>query len=219
VRAAAWSSSPASVDSRRSCLTLYCDESGGLSAGAMTFAGIAISPEDADAVAARFRTITGLRGELKGSRITPTERGLLFEILAQRDVRGWIAVADSARLTAAKAVGQSDLHLYSRLLERAVSSFLPTTGGACVDVIIDEGRYDPAILALVRSDVQAVLGNWGRASLTASHRSVGIQIADVVANSLYNVTANSPRAARIGAIIKPWLDSGRLRTLALALHP
>jgi hypothetical protein len=196
-------------------MTLYCDESGGLSAGAMTFGAVAIAPDDAEAVVARFRAITGLRGELKGSRISMTERGLLFEILAQRQADAWVAIADAPRLARAKAVGQSDLGLYSALLDAAVGAFLPTSGGACADIVIDEGRYDPNILANVRSAIQASLGNWGRAALADSRRCAGIQIADVIANSLYNITLGTPRAHRIGAIIAPWRDSGRLRIVAL----
>jgi Protein of unknown function (DUF3800) len=197
-------------------VTLYCDESGGISAGAMTFATMAISPADADAVVARFRAITGLRGELKGSRITPTERGLLFEILAQHDARGWVAVADQALLTRAQADGVSDQALYSRLLDASIAAFLPTTGGECADIVIDEGRYDPRILDGVRREIQAMLGQWGKASLADSRRCAGIQIADVVANSLFNLTTASVRARRIRAIVQPWIDTNRLRIIPLA---
>lgn len=196
-------------------MTLYCDESGGLSAGAMTFAAVALDPAAADAIIARFRTITGLRGELKGSRITTTERGLVFEIMAQHRVRGWIAVADGARIAAGKLARETDIHLYSQLLNTAVAAFLPASSGACVDVTIDEGRYDSAILAKVRRDVQESLGQWGQATLAASHRSSGIQIADVIANSLFNMTIGSARSVRIEAILKPWIGSGRLVIIPL----
>jgi hypothetical protein len=197
-------------------LSLYCDESGGLSAGAMVFAVVAITPEVADAVVARFRAITGLRGELKGSRITSTERGLLFEILWQHDARAWVSVADGDDLRRLHGDGGSDLALYSRLLDAAVTAWMPASGGACADIIIDEGRYDPRILDRVRGDVQALLGAWGKASLADSRRSAGIQIADVVANSVYNVTIRSARARRITAIIDPWAASGRLCMMGLA---
>ncbi len=59
--------------------------------------------------------------------------------------------------------------------------------------MIDEGRYDPTILAKVREDIQAGLGQWGRASLADSRRSDGVQIADVIANSLFNITSFTAR--------------------------
>lgn len=196
-------------------MALYCDESGGLSAGAMAFAAVAIAPLAADAVLGRYRAITGLRGELKGSRITPVERGLLFEILAQHDARAWVAVADGAMLAKVQQEALSDKQLYSRLLDTAVAAWLPTTGGECADIVIDAGRYDPRILDGVRSDIQALLGQWGKASVADSRRCAGIQIADVIANSLFNLTIGSVRARRIGAIVKPWVDSRRLRMIAL----
>ena len=196
-------------------MTLYCDESGGLSAAAMTFAAVAMTAADAEAVLDRFRGIAGLRGELKGSRISPVERGLLFEILAQRDACAWVAVADRPTLTLAIANGISDRQIYSRLLDTAVAAWMPTTGGDCADVVIDEGRYDSRILAGVRGDIQALLGQWGQASLADSRRCAGIQIADVVANSLFNLTIASVRARRIRTIVQPWLDSGRLKIIPL----
>ncbi len=182
----------------------------------MTFAAISLDPGDAEAVLNRFKAITGLRGELKGSRISPVERGLLFEILAQREAQAWVAVADQHRLQSAKAAGQSDLMIYSALLETAINAFLPSSGGACADIVIDEGRYDPVILAHLRRDIQAALGNWGRASLADSKRCAGVQIADVIANSLFNLTASTQRARRIAAVVQPWLDSKRIRLLPLA---
>src|SRR3546814_4216403 len=64
-------------------MTIYCDESGGLNAGAMTFAAVMLTPEVAAAIHARFRAVTGLRGELKGSRISLTERAYLLELRSE----------------------------------------------------------------------------------------------------------------------------------------
>ena len=196
-------------------MALYCDESGGVSAGAMTFAAVAIEPEAAEAVLLRYRAISGLRGELKGSRISPIERGLVFEILAQHPARAWVDVADQATLAPVKADGASDLSVYSRLLDAAIGAWLPGTGGICADIVIDQGRYDPRILDNVRSEVQSLLGNWGKASLADSRRCAGIQIADVIANSLFNLAIASVRARRIRAIVQPWIDSARLRVIPL----
>ena len=40
-------------------MTIYCDESGGLNAGAMTFAAAMLSSEAAAVIHARFRAVTG----------------------------------------------------------------------------------------------------------------------------------------------------------------
>ncbi|KTE41453.1 MULTISPECIES: DUF3800 domain-containing protein [unclassified Sphingopyxis] len=197
-------------------MTIYCDESGGLNAGAMTFAAVMLTPQAAADIHERFRSVTGLRGELKGSRISMVERAYLLELVDRAGGRAWVAAAHRDQL--AQAPGgtlPSDLALYGALLNSAVGHWLPETGGECTDVVIDDGRYDPKILSHVREEVQAGLGNWGRASLADSKRSDGVQIADVIANSLFNITVKSPRAHRIERIIEPMLASKAIRVAEL----
>ncbi|HMO77094.1 MAG TPA: DUF3800 domain-containing protein [Sphingopyxis sp.] len=197
-------------------MTIYCDESGALNAGAMTFATVMLTPEGAAGIHDRFRAVTGLRGELKGSRISIVERAYLLELFDRAGGRAWVVVAK--RDTLAQAPGgtlPSDLTVYGALLNSAVGHWLPETGGVCTDVVIDDGRYDPKILDLVRAEIQAGLGQWGRASLADSRRSDGVQIADVVANSLFNIAVQSPRAARIERIVEPMLESRAIRVAEL----
>lgn len=201
-------------------MTIYCDESGGLNAGAMTFAAVQLTPDAAAVVVARFRAVTGLRGELKGSRISLTERAYLLELFDRAGGRAWVAVAERAKLIPGPdGTPPSDLALYAALLDMAVGRWLPETGGVCTDVIIDDGRYDPAILAKVRAAIQAGLAGWGQASLADSRRCDGIQIADVVANSLFNITVGSPRAHRIRVILDPMLASRAIRIAELTRLP
>lgn len=201
-------------------MTIYCDESGGLNAGAMTFAAVMLTPQAAADIHARFRAVTGLRGELKGSRISIVERAYLLELFDRAGGRAWIAVAK--RETLGQGPGgtlPSDLALYGALLNLAIGRWMPETGGVCTDVVIDDGRYHPTILSHVRAEIQAGLGQWGRASLADSKRSDGVQIADVIANSLYNIAVASPRAQRIGRIIEPMLASKAIRVAELANIP
>lgn len=195
-------------------MQIYCDESGGISTGAMTFAGVRISPEDADALLARFKLVTGIRGEMKGSRISLSERGLFFELLDR--FNGRAIVAQALRNGIQPQPKNHDLRVYAALLEDVVGAWLPELEG-CVEVVIDDGRYDPATLALVRTDIAALVGPCGGARLDDSRRSAGIQIADVIANSAYNLAIASPRAERIQRILDPFLSQGLLRVRTL--HP
>lgn len=201
-------------------MTIYCDESGGLNAGAMTFAAVMLTADTARAIHQRFRAVTGLRGELKGSRISLTERAYLLELFDRAGGRAWVAVARRDSLAnGADGASPRDLDLYTALLNLAVSRWLPETGGVCTDVVIDDGRYDPAILSRVRQDIQTGLGQWGRASLADSHRSDGVQIADVIANSIFNIASRSPRAQRIERIVEPMLESRTIRIAELTKMP
>ena len=201
-------------------MTIYCDESGGLNAGAMTLAAVMLAPAAATEIHERFRGVTGLRGELKGSRISIVERAYLLELFDRAGGRAWVAVASRDKL--AQNPGgtlPSDLALYAALLNLAIGRWLPETGGVCTDVVIDDGRYDPKILAEVREEIQAGLGQWGRASLADSRRSDGVQIADVIANSLFNITVGSQRAHRIQRILDPMLASKAIRIAELTKVP
>ena len=201
-------------------MTIYCDESGGLNAGAMTFSAVMLTPQAATEIHERFRGVTGLRGELKGSRISIVERAYLLELFDRAGGRAWVAVASRDKL--AQNPGgtlPSDLALYAALLNLAIGHWLPETGGVCTDVVIDDGRYDPKILAHVREEIQEGLGQWGRASLADSRRSDGVQIADVIANSLFNITVGSQRAHRIQRILDPMLASKAVRIAELTKLP
>lgn len=197
-------------------MPIYCDESGGLAAGAMTLAGVSIAADDADALLARFKQVTALRGEMKGSRISLVERALFFELLERFRGRAIVCEVRADRLPARLSEERGrDLRAYAALLETVVEAWLPESGD-CAEVIIDDGRYDPATLALVRDGVSALLGTCGRTRLADSRRSAGVQIADVVANSFYNLTYASARTERIRQIVSPFRNGRQLRLMTLA---
>ena len=175
-------------------MPIYCDESGGIGTGVMTFAAVHMDASDADGLLNRFRQITGLRGELKGSRIDLVERGLIAELFEKYNGFAHIAVIRRAGIGLLTAQSRTlDLDIYAHLLDAALDAVLPRTGG-CAEVVIDDGRYDPNILGRVRRSVADSLGQWGSARLSESHLSAGVQIADVIANSAYNIVMDSDRA-------------------------
>ena len=121
-------------------MPIYCDESGGVGRGVMTLAAISVEDDDADAVVARFREITGLAGELKGSRIDLAERGLLFELLGQKPWTATIGIAISALApNPDEDRGTHDIDIYVQLLEEAVTHMIKGSDH-CVQVVIDDGR-------------------------------------------------------------------------------
>lgn len=192
-------------------MPIYCDESGGVGRGVMTLAAIAIATEAADAVVARFRAITGLAGELKGSRIDLAERGLLFELLADHNWHATVGVAISSLVPhAGEDRGDHDANIYVQLLNDAVSLTLEEMD-AHTDIIIDDGRYGPEILAMMRADIAARVGPCGTVALDLSHRQSGLQIADVIANTFFNRAMVTERQARMAATVAPFLANGKIK--------
>lgn len=176
----------------------------------MTLAALAIAEDDADAVVERFRAVTGLSSELKGSRIDLGERALIFELLGDVPFHASVSVAISAvRPGVGQDRGDHDVAIYAALLDDAITRLLPSSGG-CAQILIDDGRYADATLALVRADIAALIGPFGSAALELSHMKAGLQLADVIANSFFNRALVSDRQARMAAIVAPFLESGRI---------
>ncbi|QJQ31185.1 DUF3800 domain-containing protein [Sphingomonas lacunae] len=197
-------------------MTIYCDESGGVGAGVIVVAAISLPGTMADELLTRIRDVIGLRGELKGSRITMAERAFVIELLARTGARTIVVQALTRDLAAAAASGKppSDLAIYAHLLEHVVDAWLPETGG-CVELVIDDGRYDARLNSMVRDDVQRALGQWGKASLADSRRSAGVQFADVLANSFFQMATGSDRAPRLETLMAPFLENGAIRHLTI----
>ena len=198
-------------------MTIYCDESGGIGRGVMTLAAVSMNAKDADAVLARFRAVTGLRGELKGSRIDLDERALFFELLGPGDWRAVVGIAISAlKPEQGEDRGDQDIAIYSALLDDAIGSMLVGKEFNCNEVIIDDGRYGLDTLALVRNSAGRLVGPLGSASLAVSHAFAGLQIADVIANTFFNRAMVTKRQARMAEIVAPFLESGKIQMRLLS---
>ncbi|SNS73443.1 hypothetical protein SAMN06295912_11419 [Sphingomonas laterariae] len=197
-------------------MPIFCDESGAPATGAMTVAAVAITDQGAEALLSRFHAITGSGGELKGSRIDMAERALVFEFLERFGGTAVISVGKPVREPGHDA-GKLDLDTYGALLADAIGAHLPDAPGP-VTALVDDGRYDPATLAQIRGRVEQLIDRHDPASwagLRDSRRTAGIQIADVMANSAWNVAIGSPRSKRIAAIMEPFIANGvvRVRTI------
>jgi hypothetical protein len=197
-------------------MPIYCDESGGVGRGVMTLAALSITADVADNVLLRFREVTGLKGELKGSRIDLTERALLFELLEPGDWHATVGIAISAlKPEPGEDRGDHDIAIYSGLLDDVIGSMVNSRPD-CSDVIIDDGRYGIETLKLVRNAVGRLVGPLGTASLAVSHTLAGLQLADVIANSFFNRALVNDRQARMAAIVQPFLESGKIRLRLLS---
>ncbi len=191
-------------------MTIYCDESGGIGRGVMTVAGISIEADVAEKILTRFREVTGYLGEVKGSRIDLSERALLFELIKDSPARMAVNVAISAlQPEPGDDRGAHDAAIYEQLLETTIRT-MHGAGIDCENVIIDDGRYDPKILAEIRSDIALMIGPCSKTSLELSHHSAGLQLADVIANSFFNRALVNDRQARMAAIVAPLLESGQI---------
>jgi hypothetical protein len=196
-------------------MNIWVDESGGIGRGVMTLAAVALSTATADDIITRFRGETGVSGEVKGSRIDLKERACFFKLFDAAQVHAVVGVATLA-LTPdpGEDRGDHDRAIYAKLLEEVVADLMLASGG-CAQVVIDDGRYAPDILALIRADLAALIGPCSSAQLEHSHRASGLQIADVIANSFFNRALPSKRQGRFAAMLEPLMERGQIRMRVL----
>jgi Protein of unknown function (DUF3800) len=192
-------------------MNLYCDESGGVGRGVMTLAAVSIEPDAATDLLVQFKKATGLRSELKGSRIDLEERAYFFNLFEKSGAKAIVGVALSAlKPREGEDRGDHDQHVYAALINDVLAAWLPESGG-CVEIVLDDGRYDGLIMSEMQANVAALLGSFGTARMEVSHHVAGIQIADVIANSFFNRALVSNRQVRFDALVKPFLESERIR--------
>jgi hypothetical protein len=176
----------------------------------MTLAAVAIAPDVAERLLTEFRQATGLTSELKGSRINLDERAFFFERFDATFANVTVGIAISALKPAPmEDRGDHDRETYARLLDDVIGSMLPHEA-SCTAVTIDDGRYDQLALSHIRDHIALLVGPCGLARLELSHRSAGLQIADVIANTFFNRALVSDRQSRLAEMVAPFLENGRI---------
>jgi hypothetical protein len=185
----------------------------------MTLAAVNIECDAADSLLQTYRDTNKITGELKGSRIDLSERAFFYELFETSNATATVGIAISALKTRpGKDKGDHDIAVYSALLDDVVGAAL-SQSPLCAQVTIDDGRYGPKTLALVRSEIAAMVGPYGLTRLELSHRSAGLQIADVIANTFFNRALVNDRQARMAATVQPFLDSGKIILRLLSGNP
>jgi hypothetical protein len=132
-------------------------------------------------------------------------------MLAQSSAHAVVTLALSAtQPQPGEDKGLHDVHVYAALLETAVSTMLPLMDD-CRTVLIDDGRYGDATLALIRDDVRTLIGPCGSAELQMSHHADGLQLADVIANSFFTRALPGDRQAHMAALVQPLMARGQIQ--------
>ena len=206
---------------------VYCDESGGSDAANTTFlaAAVSILPADAQRLMKDFRKATGIAGEVKGHRLRAEQRAIFFDLLGKRTgIASVVVTCSRGHPIGGWAIGElPEVDLYGHLLAEACAAIPNVDAAGHVTVTPDGGRYKKAQLAAVRHHVARAVTD--RHPLARVHVEFGdsgaipgLQVADVIANSVFQSLGTTGTAETAGRLLAPLVAIGTLTISGIRLE-
>jgi hypothetical protein len=196
---------------------IFTDESGGSDRGVFLVSAIQISPLAADRLIRTFRHKTKNQNEIKGQKLHPEQRRLFFGLLGRETDAYAVSIACS-RITTLGGWAMSNMDEHVLWSALTVESCLGLPGGVQrINVTTDGGKYSHRVLDGCRlSMVEAMKRHRPDARVhmtySESHASAGVQVADVIANTVFQLKnhGNTPAADLARELLQPLLTSSRL---------
>lgn len=201
-------------------MQIFCDESGGADPANEIFlvAAVMLSATGATRSLKSFRKAVNWKGsEIKGHSLTLEQRRVFFDLLnREADLDSVVVSCGRRNPLGGWAMGTlPESQLYSHLLREAClglirPGFVPRT------ITPDGGRYKRAELNTIKADLAgAVQVNVAsphevRVSFEDSASFPGLQIADVIANTVFQALGNTAASEFANELLGPLRSSRRL---------
>ncbi|MFI3904712.1 DUF3800 domain-containing protein [Ochrobactrum sp. S1502_03] len=198
-------------------MQIFCDESGGCDvADKHTFlvSAVAIDAADATRVIKMFKKTIKEKGEIKGGLLLDLQREAFFDILRGESEHSSVIVtsANSSDLGrwAIKALGERNI--YHGMLKEACSSF-NVIGAKRINIFPDSGRYSKQERSYIQKDLEKKLAHLYGVPVSLafqdSRSQDGIQVADIVANSVYQLCGAGIGDFRNHHLFQPLAEKNR----------
>lgn len=169
---------------------VFCDESGGTGRDDSLFlvAAVALTADEATRIMKKFRKATGLRGEVKGSRLSDKQRRIFFDIV-DRSPLPQASVVFCRGLDPIGSWALSALNDHELWAELIIESTLWLGERPNIAISADR-RYNGARQHGAHDSIVAGISGRTRANRVTvqfvdSQASDGVQIADIIANTAY----------------------------------
>ena len=196
---------------------IYCDESGGFDGDkhSLIIGAVQIGAADAGRLIKQFRKATGLRNEIKGGLLSASQRETFFSMLGGAEgVSTAISCRRASPLGGWASRSLSEHEVYSHMLIEACEMIVGNEALPFINIVADGGRYSKVKLEAVRETVVTALGKSGsKVSLefASSVATQGVQVADIVSNTVYQATSASDALGAHSDILLPLIACNRLR--------
>ena len=165
-----------------------------------------------------YHKATRTSGEVHGHRLDRRQRAVFLGLVAREAASVVVACRRAEPLGGWAMSALPEPDLYGHLLAEACAG-LPGYGGAGQLVVTpDGGRYPRARLDRVRAGLAAALAARHAGAVDVAFRdsavTAGLQVADVVANSAFQMLAGT---GSTGELLTPLVEAGRLKVMPLRL--
>ena len=198
-------------------LHIFCDESGGMEADKHSFivTAVSIAPHDATRLMKTFKKAIKAKDEPKGSLLSIPQRTIMFDLLAKEAEHSAVAVTCSKHTPFGKWVGGTfcERDVYAAMLAETCLK-MPHDNPKIVNVVADSGRYSGKITPEVKEAVTSALAPhraWQmNIAFADSRQHPGIQIADIVGNTIYQLLQDGHNAILSSDLLHPLLNKGKL---------
>lgn len=200
---------------------VFCDESGGVGKDDEVFlaAAVPLTAGEATRIMKTFRKATGLRGEVKGSKLHSPQRRLFFDIIGKSAAPAMSLVycSRSNPIGSWAFASMTEHELWSDLISESI---IQLGRGSAINASVDR-RYHGTQARQAQSSIVAAVTCATRANqvsvqFTDSQASDGIQVADIVANTFYRGLKHKTELMEFllkrGATQKLFLEHIRLDT-------
>ncbi|PDS68911.1 DUF3800 domain-containing protein [Rhizobium phaseoli] len=173
-------------------MKIFCDESGGFDGDkhSLLVAAVRVTEHDAARIMKQFRKAIGATNEVKGGLLTDGDRAKFFDMLAASEHLGVVVTCGkTSSLGSIVARSHSEHHVLEEMITEACSPLIDASGSS--HVISDGGRYSRQIYDQISENLGHRLSRSGvpvRVDFVRSDVTPGVQIADIVANTLYKAT-------------------------------
>lgn len=207
-------------------MQIFCDESGGADGDHFLVAAVKVSESCAARIVKSFKKAVKSSSEIKGHRLSETDRRIFFEIL-NREGDPFGIVVHCGRSTAIGGWamrGLKEIDLYAHLISEACNPIIKNASVPSIQIFPDAGRYKKAQSEKIRKTLQhgftEVSSNKAKfkVAFQSSHESAGIQIADVVANTVFQYKSGSGSAGLCGEITTELMVAERLELHTVQLE-
>lgn len=171
-------------------MNIFCDESGGGKEDIFLVAAISIDGGHARRIMKDIRKELSVEGEIKGHTLSPEERSFAFQTIFSKRSVSAVSVCNRHHHPGGLLMNTcAENQLWSGLIIEATNSLIPAQTPA-IYVTPDAGRYKKSLMEQSESEIRGHLETL-HASATIhvgfleSHTSPGVQVADIIANTVY----------------------------------